>query len=305
MITSTDLELKSTLTLGTLESNAEVIQAFVNDKLKEYTPENYVGKTKEAKADRAVLNAAEKTLNSKRLELERQYMQPFNKFKAIITDTCKAIKQASGELDNIVKVEEERVKAEKFQEIQKYWDDTGFTLYDVSKVFNPKWTNATTKLKDVYTEIDEIQTKTFNELKILENFPAEDVPLLKTIYLDTLDITQAMAKADQLKENRDKLAREKIEREQIEQRKAHETQLAEETKDINSQCASEAVEDLVGQALGLDIQEEKPQIKMEYALVLEGTFDDLIAVRRFMTQNNVTYVKLEDKGNGVFVKTSK
>lgn len=301
MITSTDLELKSTLTLGTLESNAEAIQAFVNDKLKEYTPENYIGKTKEAKADRAVLNAAEKTLNSKRLELERQYMEPFAKFKAIISDTCKAIKQASGELDNIVKCEEERVKAEKFSQIQEYWDSTNFTLFDIAQVFNPKWTNTTTKLKDVYADIDAIQKKTFDELKILENFPAEDVPLLKTVYLETLDITAAMNKAETLKANRDRLAREKIEREALEQRKATESQMESETQEINDKAKDDSVEDLVNQALGLEIKEEQTEKRMTYALILEGTYNQLMDVRHFMTQNGVTYKKLADKGNGVYV----
>lgn len=300
MITSTDLELKSTLTLGTLESNAEAIQAFVNDKLKEYTPANYVGKTEEAKADRAILNAAEKTLNSKRLELERQYMEPFNKFKGIISDTCKAIKQASAELDAIVKGEEEREKAAKFEEIQKYWDSTGFSLFDISKVFNQKWTNKTTKIKDIQKEIDQIQKKAFDDLKVLDNFPAEDVPLLKTVYLDTLDISQAMAKAEQLKDNRDRLAREKTEREAIEQRRAREEQRLEETKDINEECAKDAIDNLANEALGLDIQEEKVDERQEYALVLRGTFDQLMEVRKFMTNNGVTYTKLHDKGNGVY-----
>lgn len=288
------------MTLGTLESNAEAIQAFVNDKLKEYTPSNYVGKTEEAKADRAVLNAAEKTLNSKRLELERQYMEPFNKFKGIISDTCRAIKQASAELDAIVKGEEEREKTEKFEEIQKYWDSTGFSLFDISKVFNPKWTNKTTKLKDVKAEIDDLQKKTFNDLKVIDNFPAEDVPLLKTVYLDTLDIAAAMEKADQLKANRDRLAREKVEREQQAQRKAQEEQQAQEEDEIKNHVPDQVIDDLASQALGLEIKEEAVDARQTYALVLCGTYEDLMEVRQFMTNHGVTYTKLHDKGNGVY-----
>lgn len=300
MITSTDLELKSTLTLGTLESNAESIQAFVLERIKDYVPENYIGKVKEAKDDRAILNNASKTLNARRLELERQYMEPFNKFKSIIADTCQAINDASSKLDEIVKNEENREKQEKMEQIQEYWDKTGFSLFDIAQVFDKTWLNKGTKLKDVYADIDAKQKKAFDDLKILEKFPAEDIALLKTVYLDTLDITVAMQKAEQLKANRDRLAREKAEREAIEQRKAAEAQHAEETKDINEECTRDAVSDLASEALGLEIQEEKVDERQEYALVLRGTFDQLMEVRKFMTANGVTYTKLHDKGNGVY-----
>lgn len=305
MITSTELELRSTLTLGALESNAEAIRDLVLSKLEDYTPENYIGKADEAKKDRAVLNNAEKALNAKRLELERSYMEPFNKFKATITETCKAIKQASAGLDEIVKGEENRERAEKEAQIMAYWESTGFSLFPLDKVFDIKWTNKTAKYKDVTAEIDAIQKKTFDELAILENFPAEDVPLLKTVYLDTLNITEAMNKANQLKANRDRLAQEAKEREAIAQRKNLEAQRAEETKEVNQMCREDAISDLAAEALGLDIDQEAPEETEEYALVFKGTRDQLLEIRRYMTKIGVTYTKLEDKGNGVYTAEQK
>lgn len=303
MLNSNELELQSTLTLGTLESNAEAIKALVLAKLDDYTPENYIGKAAEAKQDRAVLNNAEKALNTKRLELERQYMEPFNRFKATITDTCKAIKQASAGLDEIVKAEETREKEEKFTKIQEYWDKTGFTLFDISKIYDPKWTNKTTKLQDVYAELDRIQKKTFDDLKVLENFPAEDVALLKTEYLNTLDITQAMQKAQQLKENRERLAREAKEREAIAAKQAQQEQRKEETEELNHLGAEPEAADLAAASLGLEIEQEEVERREEFALVLKGTREQLLEVRRFMTRTGVTYHKLEDKGDGVYSLT--
>lgn len=301
MLTTSELELRSTLTLGTLESNAEEVKNFVLAKLQDYTPEKYIGKAAEAKADRAVLNGAEKTLNARRLELERQYMEPFNKFKATITDACKAIKQASGALDEIVKSEENREKEVKTVQIKEYWIKTGFSLFEIEKVFDQKWLNKTTKLQDVHSEIDRIQKKTFDDLKVLENFPAEDVALLKTTYLDSLDITQAMQKAQQLKDNRDRLAREAKEREAIAVKQATAQQRKEETKDFNDLYAHPETKDMVSAAL--EIEPETVETREEYALVLKGTREQLLEVRRFMTRTGVTYTKLEDKGNGVYTVT--
>ncbi|WP_415749110.1 DUF1351 domain-containing protein, partial [Treponema peruense] len=141
MLESKDLELQSRLTIGTLESNAEAIRQVVLTHLKDYTPENYIGRADEAKADKA--------LNSKRLELEREYMEPFNKFKITITETCKAIKAASAGLDEIVKAEEERERGEKWEKIEDYWNKTGFSLFDITDLAKitdiKKWTNKTAK----------------------------------------------------------------------------------------------------------------------------------------------------------------
>lgn len=302
-LTTTELELHSSLTLGTLTSNAEAIRDIVKAKLKDYTPENYIGKVDEAKSDRAILNNAEKALNSKRLELERSYMEPFNQFKNTINETCKAIKMASSGLDEIVKAEEERERESKKWTYEQYWKTSGFTLFDFERIYQKSWTNKTTKQKDVFKELDAIQEKTFSDLKILEKFPAEDVPLLKTVYLDTLDLNQAMQKAESLKANKERLAREKIEQEQIKTRKAIEGQQQEEIKEINDSLKQDSDETLVSEALGLEIEQQSAEVKETYALILKGTRDQLLSVRREITKAGVTYTKLENKGNGVYTVT--
>lgn len=301
MLTTNELELKANLSLGTLESNAQQLNELVRSKLKDYSPELYVGKIAEAKADRAVLNNAEKQLNARRLELEREYNAPFAAFKGQIQDTCSAIHEASAKLDEIVKAEEQREKEEKRGKIQEYWDSKDFTLFSLEQIFDSKWLNKGAKLKDIQAAIDDKIAKTFTDLSILEKFPAEDVPLLKTVYLETLDISVAMAKADALKANRDKLAREKVEREIAKQK----VQLAEQHKEeIKEGFKNHDADDAhFNAALALDIEPEVPtQPIEEYALILRGTRDQLLSIRSYMTLQEITYTKLTDRGNGVYSK---
>lgn len=294
MITTTELELKSNLTLGTLETNAKAIKELVETKLEDYSPENYIGRADEAKSDRAVLNKAEKALNDKRLELEREYMQPFQDFKALITDTCKAIKTASGKLDEIVKAEETREKQEKEKLIREYWAQKEITLFELEKIWNPKWLNKTTKQKDIEAEIDAAVQKALNDLAIIDRFPAEDVALIKAEYLNSLDLSAATAKADQLKANRDRLAREKAEREKLQQEASLQQQREEEKADINAE-AKRADSSLISAAL--DVEDTGPA-RETYALILEGTAQQLIEVRQFMTRTGVTYKKLHQVTDG-------
>lgn len=290
MLEANELILQSQLTLGTLETNAEAIKQLVKAKLQDYTPENYIGKVDDAKADRALLNKAEKDLNDRRLQLEREYMAPFMTFKGLIADTCKEIKNASSVLDGIVKAEENRVKEEKRAAIEKYWESKNFTLFELSKIFDPKWLNVTTKQKNIEAAIDDRIKKTFDELKILDNFPAADIPLLKTIYLDTLDITKAMEEAEKLKANRERVAREEAERAQVLKAQQIHAQALKEKDEVNAAVQQDKNQDLI--AVALEVQPEAPAIET-FALVLHGTRDQLLNVRRFMTSQGVTYEKLE------------
>jgi hypothetical protein len=301
MIESRELELSSKVTIGTLETNAEAIKALVLEKLKDYTPENYVGRVDEAKRDKAELNAAEKALNAKRLELEREFMKPFNHFKDVINDTCKALKEASAKINGVVQEVENQEKEKKRAEIQKIWDAQGFTLFNLERIFDARWLNKTYKLKDIESEISAAIKKTFDDLKIIEALPPEDAPLVKTVYLDTLSISDAMSRAQQLKDNRERLAREEKERQQQAINAQIQQQKEEVKQEEKSNAAADRVDGLAAAALDTEIEQEPVQQLETYALVLTGTRDNLLLVRKYMTTMNVTYTKLEATDDGKFI----
>ena len=186
------------------------------------------------------------------------------------------------------------------------WNRTGFSLFDItdlSKITDiKKWTNKTAKLKDVLAEIDAIQKKTFDELKILEQFPQEDVSLLKTVYLDTLSITEAMQKANQLKANRERLAREQREREEVERFKKIQEQKKDEWKEEKKAESENESVDLASAALGLEIKAERTETREEYALVFSLTRSQFLDLRNYMSDHGITYSELQDKGSGVYTK---
>jgi predicted transcriptional regulator len=294
------LTLQSEMTLGSLKTNAEDIKKYVLARLPEYTPENFHGRAAEAKAARTQLNQAEKMLNSRRLELEREYMAPFEAAKAVITDTCRAIHEASSRLDEIVKAEEERELAEKLEKIQEYWDKTGFALFDLSKVYQKSWTNKTAKLKEVYKELDDIQSQTLQNLKVLEQFPPEDIPLLKSLYIDTLDMSATISKANDLKQARDALASEQESQRQTAKRKAIAQQEADERQETKEVDSGMRVSSLVAAVTETAPKEDI----MTYALVLHGTREQLLTVRRCMTSVGVTYTKLTETDGGLYEEAS-
>lgn len=279
--------------LGELITNANEIKTFVETRLKDYTPENYVGKVEDAKKDRAELNKASEELNAKRLELEKLFMKPFDEFKGIIKETTTAIDGASKKLDEIVKGEEEREKDEKRGNLTTYFNTKNFTLLPFEKIFQDRWLNKTAKHKEVYTEIDDAIEKIYREIKTLEAL--EDADVLKQLYLDTLDIGAAIRKGEELKEYREKLAaeaKERAERETTAKMQAQQQELAKE--EISVQNAA-PMATLAAQAAGIEPDADPV---MEYTLKFKAKRSVLFALRQYMTDNKIVYEKIEGDTNG-------
>lgn len=192
-------------TLGSLVTNARDIKAYVEEKLKEYSVDNYPGDAKQAAKDKAEINSSIKMLNDRRIELEKEWNQPFQEFKDIIAETCTMMKTASGKLDAIVKAKEEEEKAVKKADIEKLWKAKDFSLVTLEKIFNPKWLNKTVKLSAVDVEMDGIIGKINGDLASLDAF-GEDTAVLKDLYLSSLDLQVTLNKGAELKANRERLA---------------------------------------------------------------------------------------------------
>lgn len=209
-------------TLGSLVTNARDIKSFVENKIKEYSVDDYQGDVKQAAKDKAELNAAAKTLNDRRIALEKEWNMPFQEFKDIITETTNMIKTASGKLDAIVKAKECEEKELKRNEITELWNAKNFNLVSLDRVFNPKWLNKTYKIETVAADIDLIINGITKDLEALENF-GEDTAILKDLYLSTLNLQATLNKGAELKANRERLAALEAEKKAAETQKQTET----------------------------------------------------------------------------------
>ena len=221
-------------TLGSLVTNAKDIKAYVEEKLKEYSVDNYTGDAKQAAKDKAEINAAIKTLNDRRIALEKEWNMPFAEFKNIISETCDMMKTASGKLDVIVKAKEEEEKAQKKAQIIELWNGKNFNLVSLDRIFNAKWLNKTTKLAAVDAEIDTIIKNITGDLASLDAF-GEDTAILKDLYLSTLNLQQTLNKGAELKANRERLAQLEAEKKAREEKEKAENETfgiqEEETKE--------------------------------------------------------------------------
>ena len=271
---------------GVLETNISTLENFVDNKLKSYTPELYNGNADSAKKDRAELNNSKKFLMQSRIQLMNELMKPYADFETRCKALEKKIDMASGKLDEIVKAKENEEKAKKQNEIQNLWNSKNFSLVPLEKIENKSWLNKTAKLSDVSTEIDNLISKIYSELKLIEKY-SDDAETLKAHYLDCLNISDTLDYGEQLKKNREKIAQEKAEREAREHNKIIEQQKEEVATEKVEQEKNAEAKTLASAALG---ETEKADDEVcEYVVSINAKTEQLEKLKCAMNALSIEY----------------
>lgn len=155
---------------------------------------------KEAKVDRSQLNKLKKALNDERIRLQKEYMIPFNEFKAKIDELISIIDKPVGLIDKQVREYEEQQKADKLAAIKGYWEacEKPFDI-PFEKVMSKSWLNASVSLKSVYGAIDVLLEGFTKDLATLQNLPEFSFEAVE-VYKTTLDLNEAIKQGKQLAE---------------------------------------------------------------------------------------------------------
>ncbi|MEN6296983.1 MAG: DUF1351 domain-containing protein [Rectinema sp.] len=268
----------SKYTVGELTTNAKAILETVKRNLAHYKAENYSeANIADAKRDKAELNAAAKKLNDKRIEIERDWMKPLNEFKDTITAACQEIKTTSAQIDATVKEVESREKAEKRQQIEKFFAEKGCQYFTLEKIWSEAWLNKGAKMKDIQAEIVAKIQQTENDLAVMDRI---NEPEAKAYYLDTLSLDAALKRADDIKANRERLAA--IEKARQER----------ETAARNTQPALEVSTDDFVEAPFEQEPTTEPEM-LERTMWVRGTYEQIVALGDYMNDHGIEFRKLK------------
>lgn len=182
--------------------NYEQLRADLETALADYNSRVYTEDTiAEAKEDRAKLNKLKKAINDERIAREKEYMQPFNEFKAQAKELCEMIDTASSGIGEQLDAFEQKRLDEKTSHIQSLFDDVA-SNYDLpfitlEKVMNDKWLNKSTSDKAIVEEITERFEKAIKDLEVIRKMPkcafeAEEA------YKTTLDLNKALEEGERM-----------------------------------------------------------------------------------------------------------
>lgn len=200
-----ELQIKEFKQPETIQFNYEELKAELAEKVQTYELMVYTEDTmKEAKADRASLNRLKKALNDERIKREKEYLEPFNDFKNKINEIIKIIDKPVGIIDQQIKEFEEAKKAEKADEIKRWYTDEREALtapewLTIEQIFNPRWLNASTTMKTVQSEIQDAVNKINADRQTIHELPEFAFEALE-VYKTTLDISKAISEGKRLAE---------------------------------------------------------------------------------------------------------
>jgi hypothetical protein len=286
------------MTVGNVETNINAVLEAVKEKSWQYQDiSKYAGDEKQAKDDRALLRKQKEAAKTTIKSIEEAWNRPLEGFLIKAKEVLKQFDYAINAIDEWVKEGEAREKDKKRGEIQAYFDGKGFDLVSLNKFFNDKWLNKTFKLPDIKQEIDAAIAEVYANIKILENI-ADHGMIAKAVYLETLDMGEAMRRVETLKANAERLAREQAAREERERQERVARNAAEERREEREAERAERVQSLAAEALDLPEETaskasaamEQPGT-MEYTLRFRGTREQLLKLREYMTANGIVYEK--------------
>lgn len=163
-----------------------------------YTAENI----REARSDRAKLNALKKSLNDERIRLEREFMAPFQQFKAQVTDLVMIVDEAVSAVDKQVKDYEELQKKDKQAAVEALFQAVvapDIPWLGINQIWNEKWLNATYKTGQIEKDFAEIVARIKSDMEMLGRLPEYSFEA-QEMYKQTLNVNDALWQADHLKQ---------------------------------------------------------------------------------------------------------
>jgi hypothetical protein len=275
MIRPTDKDIL-TESARRLVFNKEEIEEYVKRQIRKYEGRHYdEHEIKEAKGDRATLNKFKEAIEERRKEIKKRCLEPYERFEIEVKEVIGYIEKPINAIDEQIKSFEEGKKEEKKKEIERAYA-VHITPYEnllpLSKIFKPKWENTTYKLQDIVGEIKGIRERFEKDMEVIRSLKTEYEGQIRDKYLQTLDLTQALAEKTRLEEQKKRL--EEVEVSKIQ---ASKTQAA-----INLQTPIKRGEE----------GNERQERRIEVSFRVRGTERQLRGLKTFLIGEGIEYEKI-------------
>lgn len=294
-----ELRVNEVATPEKIDFNYEELKAELTSKVSFYETLVYTDdQIKDAKADKANLNKLKKALNDERIRKEKEYMQPFNVFKAQINEIIGIIDKPIAVIDEQVKAYDEKRKAEKQKAIEELFATIGFQNFvTLEKIWDPKWLNASVSMKSIEDQMKSKMYEIGNGVLTLSQLPEFGFEATE-VFKETLDINKAISEAKRMSEIAKAKAEAEARRKAAEEARkaAEEARKAEEERKAQEKAAEEQRAAMAKAMTPPEdvqptpVQESQPEPqKMVVKFEVELTTEDATALREFFQSRNITF----------------
>ena len=262
--------------ITSIEFNHEEIKQELALRLEKYRGLVYTEETiKEAKADRATLNKFKDAIETRRKEIKKACLKPYEDFEAKIKEIVAMIDEPIKAIDEQIKAYEQAKKDVKLAAIKQFFLDNVADLEGLvpfEKIMNTKWLNVAYKETDIQKEITDFLERVRNDLDVLNALDTPYLMQLKDFYLKTLDLTATLQEKKRLEEQAARIAE-------------HEARVQQEREAalkavLQQHEAMRATEEVIK-------KEQQELITVDFRV--QATREQLIALKKFLVDNGIKY----------------
>ena len=264
--------------------NFDELKAEIGEALEKYKGLVYTDATiKDAKSDRAALNKFKDALETKRKEIKKRSMIPYEAFAEQVKVLTGLIDFPLNEIDKQVKAYEEKKKAERLDALRKFYEFlwNGYDFYqnvlpfEKAIALKKEMQNASVKEKAAEGLLQDVLEKCKSDLNAIAALETGvNEPALIDYYKTCYDINSVIRKAQDIKS-------------------------AAEAKKRQEEKAAPAIvqspiykpEDEPAQISVSETAEETPVIQVDFRVW--GTKEQLLKLQAFLKENSLRYGKVE------------
>lgn len=260
---------------------------------------------KEAKTDRAKLNKLRTAIDQARKDTKKVYMKPYADFEARIKEVTALIDEPIKAIDTqLLSFEEARAAAKKDQVKQAYQEIIQEDIREIiplNRILDGKWINATTSMKQVKEELTAWNNRVNADMLALDTVEPEYKAGVKQKYIETLDVSKAIAHRDALKAAEEAFRAREAERIAREEERRREAEMRAEgarrkAAELEAQRNTQQVEETPVQT------PEKPRVELvdtpklhTLTLKFQMTRAQAEALKEFLDSQRISYRKIEEE----------
>lgn len=228
----------------------------------------------QAKDRHAEINKTIKYIKERRSTIKKQYMQPYDVFDKKVNETIAILEDANNNLWSQVKEAEEKIRADKLNKLQTYWEETldkKITQYrKFTAIADSKWLNKGTKFETAFAEMDKQYQQIENDLAAIRSLKSEFEISLLEYYKDEHNLGETIAYNSRLQSQK----------------------LARETAKAETQANSQNAVEQSGQAQQTAQSDENEEV-FSVVFKVTATRAQIRALGAYLRENGITFEQAE------------
>ena len=244
----------------------------------------------DAKTDRANLRKLRDAIDTRRKDVKKVYMQPYNVFEAKAKELTALIDAPIAAIDGQVKSFEEQQRNQKLAEIEAQYEElVPETIRDIiplNRILDQRWLNKSTTMKSITEAIQTRVKRTNVDLALLSGVEPKYMAATRAKYIETLDVNTALDYQYELAAADERFRQQEEARQQREALRAN---LASQAPQAETKPPVAAQEPVREPGHHPTPEEKRYFLRLEFPCIKKGQAD---ALKAFLTANSIEYINI-------------